>query len=154
MTSSSTCSSWNLRRFCRQSSPSKLLRHTANPGTRTAKGSRSASGEIQTPINPGVEPVTLNKEYDAFFTVCEGASDLLHVNAVKGWKDHCKTSICFLVEFYIKDIPTYKSCIEVLKQFDHVLFMFDASEPFQKLIKGRGTYLPAGIDTLRFCPYP
>jgi hypothetical protein len=110
--------------------------------------------KFKIPINPGVEPVTLNKEYDAFFTVCEGASDLLHVNAVKGWKDHCKTSICFLIEFYIKDIPTYKSCIEVLKQFDHVVFMFNGSEPFQKLIQGRGSYLPAGIDTLRFCPYP
>jgi hypothetical protein len=59
-----------------------------------------------------------------------------------------------VVEFYVKYIPTFKSCLEVLSQFDHVIFMFDASEPFKKIIRGQGCYLPAGIDALRFCPYP
>ena len=62
--------------------------------------------------------------------------------------------MCWLPEFYVKDIDTYKSCVEVLKQFDYVVFMFIVNEPFKKIIKGQGFYLPAGIDTLRFCPYP
>jgi hypothetical protein len=62
--------------------------------------------------------------------------------------------VCWLPEFYIKDIPVYKSCLEVLSQFDYVIFMFVANDPFRKIIKGQGQYLPAGIDTLRFCPYP
>ena len=89
-----------------------------------------------------------------FLTVCEKPSELLHLKAVKGWRDHCKTTVCWLPEFYIKDIPVYKSCLEVLKQFDYVIFMFNANEPFKNIIKGQGQYLPAGIDTLRFCPYP
>jgi len=32
--------------------------------------------------------------------------------------------------------------------------MFDKSEPFKKLIQGESFYLPAGIDTIFFCPYP
>ena len=28
------------------------------------------------------------------------------------------------------------------------------NEPFRAIIKGQGQYLPAGVDTLRFCPYP
>ena len=114
--------------------------------------------KFKTPLNPalapGIEPITLTKDYDVFFAVVEGASELLHINAVKGWKDRCKTSVCFLVEFYIKDIPTYKSCMEVLAQFDYVFYMFVGREPFEKRFKSQGQYLAAGIDTLRYCPYP
>jgi hypothetical protein len=42
----------------------------------------------------------------------------------------------------------------VLSQFDHVLFMFASMAPFQAIIGGKGRYMAAGIDALRFCPYP
>ncbi|MFY9560029.1 MAG: glycosyltransferase [Terriglobales bacterium] len=129
------------------------------PSARTwyGNGKRAALrlGELANiPINPGVSKVNLDRDYDMFFTICDGASDLLHLKALKGWRDRCKTTVCWLPEFYVKDIPVYKSCIEVLKQFDYVIFMFVANEPFRKIIKGQGQYLPAGIDTLRFCPCP
>lgn len=106
------------------------------------------------PMDPGLEPVRLTRDYDLFFTVCEKPSELLHVNAVKGWKDRCKTSVCLLTEFWIGLMDSHKSCLEVLSQFDHVLFMFSANEPFRKFIRGTGRYMAAGIDALRFCPYP
>jgi hypothetical protein len=109
---------------------------------------------FKTPINPGVEPAELTRDYDVFFTVCEKASELLHVNSVKGWKKRCKTSFCLMTEFWIRDMDEHKSCLEVMAQFDHVLFMYNANEPFKKIIRGTGRYMPAGIDALRFCPYP
>ena|SRR5437773_4656708 len=105
--------------------------------------------KFKTPINPGVEPVKLDKDYDIFFTVCEKASELLHVGAVKGWKERCKTSFCLLTEFWVKDMAIHRSCLEVLSQFDHVLFMFNTNEPFRKFVRGTGRYMPAGIDALR-----
>lgn len=110
--------------------------------------------KFKTPINPGVEPVKVDKDYDVFFAVCEKASELLHINAVKGWKDRCKTSFCLLTEFWVNQMAGHKSCLEVLSQFDHVLFMFNTYEPFLKFIRGTGRYMPAGVDALRFCPYP
>jgi hypothetical protein len=59
-----------------------------------------------------------------------------------------------MTEFWVKDMAEHKSCLEVMAQFDHVLFMFNTNEPFQKIIRGTGRYMPAGIDALRFCPYP
>ena len=109
---------------------------------------------VNLPINPGISKINLDREYDMFFTICEKASELLHLKALRGWRDRCKTTVCWLPEFYVKDIPVYKSCVEVLSQFDYVIFMFVANEPFRAIIKGQGQYLPAGIDTLRFCPYP
>lgn len=122
---------------------------------RNGKRVASRLGEFfKTPLNPGVSSVKLNRDYDVFLAICEKPSELMNVNAVKGWKDHCKTTFCWLVEFYVKDIPTFKSSLEVLSQFDHVFFMFDTSEPFKRIIRGESRYLPAGIDALRFCPYP
>jgi hypothetical protein len=122
---------------------------------RNGKRVASRLGEyFKTPLNPGVSSVRLDRYYDVFFAICEKPSELMNINAVKGWKDHCKTSFCWLVEFYVKEMPMLKSSLEVLSQFDHVLFMFDTSEPFERIIRGEGCYLPAGIDALRFCPYP
>ena len=122
---------------------------------RNGKRVASRLGEFfKTPLNPGVSSVKLNRDYDVFLAICEKPSELMNINAVKGWKDYCKTSFCWLVEFYVKDMPTFKSSLEMLSQFDHVLFMFDTSEPFKRIIRGEGSYLPPGIDALRFCPYP
>jgi hypothetical protein len=109
---------------------------------------------VNIPLNPGVSRTKLNRDYEMFFTICDGPSDLLHLAAVDGWRDRCKISVCWLPEFYVKEIDVYKSCIKVLQQFDYVIFMYIENEPFKKLIRGKGQYLPAGIDTLRFCPYP
>ncbi len=106
------------------------------------------------PLNPGIPVVTPSKYYDLFFAVVEQPAELWNLNAVRGWKDYCKTSVCWVTEFYAKDIARYKSSLEVLSKFDHVLFMFDASESFRKAIRGQGHYLAAGIDTLRFSPHP
>jgi hypothetical protein len=109
---------------------------------------------LTTPLNPGIAQVKPDKYYDLFFAVCEKPSELLNLTAVKGWKDHCKTSICWLTEFYVNWMAMHKSCLEVLSHFDHVFFMFNTSEPFQKIIKDKGSYLAPGIDAIRFCPYP
>jgi len=106
------------------------------------------------PLNPGIPTISIDRDYDMFFTVCERVSELLHLQAVKGIKDRCKKSVCWIMEFYIKDIPVYKSCLEVLSQFDYVVFMFVANEPFKKYLGGQSSFLPAGIDTLKFSPYP
>jgi len=112
-------------------------------------------GEVMPiPINPGVHEIRIEKEYDLFITVCEKVSELLHIKALKNLRKKCKKTVCWLPEFYSKDIPTFKSCIEVLKEFDYVIFMFVANEPFKAILNGKNQYLPAGIDTLNFCPYP
>jgi hypothetical protein len=106
------------------------------------------------PFNPGIPEIRLKRDYDLFFTVCEKPSELLSVSAVKGIKDRCRTSVCWLSEFYVKDIPLLKSCIEVLSRFDHVLIMQSATDSFQKILPGKCRYLPAGVDAIQFCPYP
>lgn len=120
-------------------------------------GKRAASklGQyFKTPLNPGIPKAAVEKDYDVFFTVCEKPSELLNVNSVKGWKDRCKTTFCWITEFYVKDMATHRSCLEVLSQFDFVLSLFPGLDPFRKVVKGECIYLPGAVDALRFCPYP
>lgn len=105
-------------------------------------------------LNPGAEEVSLQRSYDVLFIVCEKPSELLHLAAVKGWRDRCKTAICWMTEFYERDMPQYKSVLRVLDRFDHVLFPTIGTNAFKPLLDGRMSFLPAGIDTLKFCPYP
>jgi hypothetical protein len=109
---------------------------------------------VDVSLNPGIPTTRLEREYDMFITVCERPGELLHLKSIEGLRDKCKTTVCWLPEFYAKDIPLFKSSIGMLKEFDHVIFMFVVNEPFKKVIKGKGQYLPAGIDALSFCPYP
>lgn len=105
-------------------------------------------------LNPGVEKVRLKKYYDLLFVVCEKPSELLNVDVVEGWKDHCKVAICWLTEFYEKDLSQYKSALRVLAKFDHVLFSMIRTDAFKPILHGKISYLPVGIDAIRFCPYP
>jgi len=127
----------------------------AKPSYTLGKRVAMRLGEIAPiPLNPGIPEIRIEKEYDLFITVCEKVSELLHIKAIKNLREKCKKTVCWIPEFYFKDINVYKSCIEVLKEFDYVIFMFAANEPFKAILKNKNQYLPAGIDTLNFCPYP
>lgn len=128
-----------------------------NPATWYPLGKRIAlryGRKFTTPLNPGIPKTVLKKDYDVFFAVCEKPSELLNVNSVRGWKDRCKTSFCWLTEFWIKDMATHRSCLEVLSQFDFVFSFIPRLDAFRRVVKGQCMYLPGGIDAFRFCPYP
>ena len=128
-----------------------------NPATWYPLGKRIAlryGRKFTIPLNPGIPKTVLKKDYDVFFAVCEKPSELLNVYSVRGWKDRCKTSFCWLTEFWIKDMATHRSCVEVLSQFDYVFSFIPRLDAFRKVVKGECLYLPGAIDAFRFCPYP
>src|SRR5271166_4079107 len=43
-------------------------------------------------VNPGLRTIRLTKEYDLLFVHCQIWWELLYLNAIQNWKDHCKTS--------------------------------------------------------------
>jgi hypothetical protein len=106
-------------------------------------------------INPGIPKLTLDRRYDLFFAICQIPSDLLNVNSVTNWKQNCKTSICMLGELWEKEIPSYRSCLKILSQFDYVLLNFkQCIELVGQITKTHCSYIPFGVDALLFCPFP
>jgi hypothetical protein len=105
--------------------------------------------------NPGLRRVRLNTDYDLFVVHCQTYWDLLYVNAVEGWKDRCKTSVCWIDELWVSALPHYRHWLHALTQFDHVFVGFKGTAgPLSKAINQRCHWLPGAVDTLRFTPYP
>jgi hypothetical protein len=105
--------------------------------------------------NPGLKRVRLTRDYDLFVVRCQTYKDLLDVNAIEGWKDHCKTSVCWIDEMWAALIPEQKYWLHALRQFDHVFIGFDGTVgPLSAAIDKECRYMPGAVDALRFSPYP
>jgi Glycosyl transferases group 1 len=106
-------------------------------------------------LNPGLRPVRLTREYDIFLVRCQTWWDLPYVNAIQGWKDCCKISVCWIDELWAAAIPLYKYWLDSLKQFDHIIVGCSGTVlSLSKALDRPCHWLPAGVDTLRFSPYP
>lgn len=106
-------------------------------------------------LNPGVEPVTIDCEYELFFAVCAFAKDLLYVNQVKNWKAKCKTSVCWIDEMFLSELSNLKYVPHVIAQFDHVIVSCQqAVGAIQPHISGECRFVLPGIDALLFSPDP
>src|SRR5262249_40056910 len=106
-------------------------------------------------VNPGLKKVRLEHDYDVFIAVCNTHWDLPYINAIDRWRDHCKVTICWLDELWAANVPGYKGFLHSLTRFDYVFTGFRGTVSALSKLMGRPCYwLPGGIDTLRFSPYP
>jgi hypothetical protein len=106
-------------------------------------------------LNPGMARTRLDREYDLFLAVCEKPSELLIVDTLKGWTERCRTSVCWLPELWIRDMPYLKASLKVAAKFDHIfLNVARTVEPLSRAIDKECLFLPSGIDALSFSPYP
>lgn len=106
-------------------------------------------------LNPGIQPVRLTKYYDLFVLVCPWWMDVWYVNAIQGWQDHCRTSICWIDELWASRIPQLKYWLPILSKFDHVVVGIAGSGKALGDAIGRPCHeMPGGVDAIRFSPYP
>lgn len=105
--------------------------------------------------NPGLRKVRLTQEYDLFLAVCQYTHDFVHINAIEGWEDKCKVSVCWIDELWLAELPQHEYWIHALKKFDYVFVScLDTVETLSKIIDKPCRWLPGAVDALRFSPYP
>lgn len=106
-------------------------------------------------LNPGLGTIRVERNYDLFVAFCQDWTDLLVLNAIKGWKGKCGTSVCWIDEMWAAWIPRYKNWIHLLDRFDHVAVTYRGSVGALERALGRPCHwIPHAVDTLRFTPYP
>jgi hypothetical protein len=106
-------------------------------------------------VNPGLERVRLTKDYDLLVVMCQSYWDFLYVNALEGWKDHCRTCLIWIDELWAADLPFYRHWLPSLRRFDHVVVGLRGTvDPLSEVLERPCHWVPAGIDTLRFTCYP
>lgn len=105
--------------------------------------------------NPGLRKVRLTREYDLFLAVCLYTHDFLHINAIEGWEDQCKISVCWIDELLAAEIPQSDYWIHALRKFNYVFVGYQGTvETLSKAIDKPCHWLPGAVDALRFSPYP
>jgi len=106
-------------------------------------------------VNPGLRRVRLTHDYDLLVIMCPTYWDFLHVNAIDGWQDHCRTSVCWIDELWAAGLPHFKHWLPSLRRFDHVIVGLHGTVPLlSDMLERPCHYVPDGVDALRFSPYP
>jgi len=116
---------------------------------RYLSGSRDLAGAVVRPLTPRRG----DEEYDLFLPVFSHPHQLFALSCVPDWRKRCRKAVCFVVEAWAELLPGY--LLELLSEFDHV---FIAAQhvvgTVSRLIGRPCTYMPQGVDALRFCPWP
>jgi spore maturation protein CgeB len=101
------------------------------------------------------EPLRLTQEYDLFVAYFPLPRDLIQIAAVRGWQEHCRTSLCWIDEIYAADMPKLKYWLPALSAFDHIVVGYSGTvTAVTTALKRPCHWVPLGVDTLRFSPYP
>jgi len=80
---------------------------------------------------------------------------MIQIAAVRGWKDYCKTSICWIDEIYAVDIPKLEYWLPALMQFDHIVVGYRGTVgALAETLKRPCHCVPTGVDAMRFSPFP
>ena len=106
-------------------------------------------------ISPFPSELVLDSEYDLLFAVLDNPWQMHLLESIKGWRDKCRKTACFIAEMWQPDLNNWRLIKEPWDDFDHVfLGVTQCIDGLRKLIKPTVTYIPPAVDTLRFSPYP
>lgn len=106
-------------------------------------------------LNPGIPTTQIKRHYNLFVAICGSPADLLMVNTVSNWRDTCDRSVCLMDELWVKQIGNYRHFLRILEKFDVVMLYYSHSvEALSEQIGRKCVFMPPGIDTILFCPYP
>lgn len=130
--------------------PSRMLRRISN------RAQRYLGLDIQPARR--IEAIDIRRDYDLAIVIMPyWTGNMSLLNYVRGWREHCRTAVCWLHEVWNSWIREYGYRVDpgVLRQFDHVVIGLHGSVPMMSDYLGKTpAWLPGGIDALRYCPYP
>jgi glycosyl transferase family 1 len=133
----------------------ELFAPSANPSSLRYGFAKRLAYRLPVTMNPGIRRLEGRTHYDLFFTVCGKPSDLLAVDASLNWRQLCSASACLIDEFWVSQIEQQRRFLRILDKFDVVMLYYGQSvQPLGKRLRSKCLFLPPGVDTLLFSPYP
>ncbi|MEM7595124.1 MAG: glycosyltransferase [Cyanobacteria bacterium P01_A01_bin.83] len=120
-------------------------------GLKYLGSSHSVAGNLA----PFTQELVLEHEYDLLFAVLDNPWQFHLLNTIKGWRDKCRHTACFITEMWRPELEDQRLFQEPWSHFDHIfLGVTECVADLSKLIEPPVTYVPPAVDTLRFSPYP
>lgn len=107
-------------------------------------------------VRPDPNRLTLDRDYDLFFTILANPMDVFQIDSARPWRRRCQRAACYVIEAWQSCIEQgWKPLLEFLKEFDHIFLGVHHSVDLVAEITGRPcSYLPPAVDAIKFCPYP
>jgi len=127
---------------------------------RPPQGRTSRIGRILTTVlrreAPRVDdPIRIDRDYELFFAFCANPADLRYLTLIKGLHRRCRRTVCVIEELWPGQISAHRRDLQILRKFDCVFSSLESSAAAIQAATGRPChYLPLGIDTVLFSPYP
>lgn len=151
----SRCAHFEFEDVISQIDSVEMLAPLLNPSTLRYTIAKKIAYHTPFAPNPGVQKTEIKKNYDLFFAICGDPTDLLRISALGNWRASCKTAVCLIDEIWVTQIARYQNFLRMLDKFDLILLYYSQSiEPLTRRTGLKCMYLPPGVDTIRFCPYP
>lgn len=122
-----------------------------------SRGAEKVMG-LEVKYTSKVPMIHITRDYDLFILIVPGWTGRFELlDRVKGWRDHCATTVCWLYEVWTSWVNHLRQHTDpgILRQFDHVIVGLKGTVPALSDYLGKPcAFIPGGIDALRFCPYP
>jgi Glycosyl transferases group 1 len=113
------------------------------------------SERLASRITPYPKEFVADHEYDLLLVIVNTPWDLHTVGLIKGWREKCRHVVCYVTELFEPDLKDWRILQEPFRSFEHVFVSSEyCSSRLGNLIGRPVTYIPYGIDALKFCPYP
>ncbi|MBC7944897.1 MAG: glycosyltransferase family 1 protein [Burkholderiales bacterium] len=107
-------------------------------------------------LTPHFDTCYLNQKYDLFFIICMDIFELIAITSINNWREKCRNAVCYLNECWSEEwLKGREFLLRPLREFDHIFLGTRNSVEIVSKITGRPcTYLPVGIDAVKFAPIP
>lgn len=109
---------------------------------------------LGTLINPYHQSISLEQEYDLFFVIIDFPWNYYTLKFVNNWQKKCRKAVCYISEVWHNEIQKRQFALEFFRNFDHIFLGLNHSlEAVANITKCPCSYLPHGVDTLKFYPH-
>jgi hypothetical protein len=133
----------------------EILAPDGDPTSRRNQLARRLAYHAPITLKADLQKPKVNQHYDLFLAMCGGPRDLLMIDAVSYLRDACTTKVCLVEEIWAKQIHEHRYFTNVLRKFDLIaIYSSQSVKALSDQIGCRCIFIPPGIDSIRFCPYP
>ncbi|MEM0913173.1 MAG: glycosyltransferase [Planctomycetota bacterium] len=128
-------------------------RDTLTPGKTAAMLAKRLTGfDLGDRSKP--RPAKVDRDYELMFVACQSPADLWTLRSVEGWRERCRTKVCYISDFWIKALH-YVDWVPELNDFDIVATpCHESIPPLSEKLTTRAEHVRLGVDAAMFAPLP
>ena len=149
------CALYEFEDIIKEIDHAEILAPEGDPTSRRNQLARRLAFHAPITLKADLQKPNVNKHYDLFLAMCGGPRDLMMIDAVSYLREGCTTKVCLVEEIWAKQIREHRYFLNVLRGFDLiVIYCSQSVKALSDQIGRRCIFVPPGIDSIRFCPYP